>query len=428
MAQAQLSFPLLTKPEMMECLHELGIDVIETDLTQPASGKVELIYSKLIEILLDQGPEERAQPVFYASDQLEYNELHEQSIPRVSFVHSCQRLLNTCGVHDFNMDDLTKPEKQRLRRNLSAVINFAKFRQEKEEGYMQLTQETDGLEEKLKTVQAENERLQTEVHEATRKRQQEAPEEERLNAENKKREEVVRKLWNEQTALQEECHALKSRCKEITDEHREAEFKLLEAKEAEAELSAQIVDDPKKLRAELAALGEAKKSETLALEQLKSKLFNMKNQSDAVDASVKQLEEVLLLQAEVEAQQLRLKEARDSIAQLEDRHSREKGEGIELDGELCRAKQRNERKGEQLQRQKEQHGERQVLAEKELTNLNHQWEDFCLKSKQKNEQLEDAANAVRELGDQLLRAQLVHEQETARVVQQQQQLAAQARC
>ena len=34
---------------------------------------------------------------------------------------------------------------ERLRRNLSAIINFAKFREDRQPGYVEFTQETDGL-------------------------------------------------------------------------------------------------------------------------------------------------------------------------------------------------------------------------------------------------------------------------------------------
>lgn len=43
-----------------------------------------------------------------------------------------------CGVHDFSMKDLLAPEPKRVRRHLSAVINFAKFREERLVMYAEL--------------------------------------------------------------------------------------------------------------------------------------------------------------------------------------------------------------------------------------------------------------------------------------------------
>ena len=39
-------------------------------------------------------------------------------------------LVTQVGVHDFSIRDLIKPESQRVKKILSAIINFAKFREE----------------------------------------------------------------------------------------------------------------------------------------------------------------------------------------------------------------------------------------------------------------------------------------------------------
>jgi hypothetical protein len=37
-------------------------------------------------------------------------------------------LARICGVEDFNMNDVTRPEGQRFKHVLSGIMNFAKFR------------------------------------------------------------------------------------------------------------------------------------------------------------------------------------------------------------------------------------------------------------------------------------------------------------
>ncbi len=59
----------------------------------------------------------------------------------MNFYRSCARLLAVSGVNDFSMFDLMKPDAKRLRRNLSAIINFAKFREERLEAVNKLTVE-----------------------------------------------------------------------------------------------------------------------------------------------------------------------------------------------------------------------------------------------------------------------------------------------
>lgn len=108
------------------------------------------------------------------------------------------------------MDDVNRPDPKRLRRNLSAVINFAKFREERWEGYTEFTQETDALAQQKAQLEEENERLLTEVTDVKQQRQREAAEAEALGADNTQREVVVHELFNRQTAVQNECHTIKA--------------------------------------------------------------------------------------------------------------------------------------------------------------------------------------------------------------------------
>lgn len=101
--------------------------------------------------------EELNQPVFAAIDAFEYPELHDESIATRNFLRHLGKLMANTGVKDFTMkvgartllghlastegqprnmgllppsaQDIYKPEPLRLRRHLSAIINFAKFRQ-----------------------------------------------------------------------------------------------------------------------------------------------------------------------------------------------------------------------------------------------------------------------------------------------------------
>jgi hypothetical protein len=44
-----------------------------------------------------------------------------------------------CGVHDFSIKDLLTPDPKRVKRHLSAIVNFAKFREERLVIYAELS-------------------------------------------------------------------------------------------------------------------------------------------------------------------------------------------------------------------------------------------------------------------------------------------------
>jgi Nuf2 family len=57
------------------------------------------------------------------------------------------------------VQDLTRPEEHRLRRQLSALVNFARFRETKLEVYLTWQQETDALLEQQAALSEANAKL-----------------------------------------------------------------------------------------------------------------------------------------------------------------------------------------------------------------------------------------------------------------------------
>jgi len=80
------AFPLLKNAEIIQCLNELKIQSTDDDLTNPTGTKVQHIYASFTELLLHSKPEDRAQPDFEGLQQLEFPELHEQSVPMAGFI------------------------------------------------------------------------------------------------------------------------------------------------------------------------------------------------------------------------------------------------------------------------------------------------------------------------------------------------------
>lgn len=159
------SFPMLKKAHLVANLHELGLDLAVEDLSNPKPETVRHVYETMIEHCMSVTPEELSTPKFAATEALQHAELHEDSVPVVEFIRHlyvvsnvrklfslltillCRRtkLLDTCGVSEPCLPDLSKPDGKRFCRNLSAIINFAKFREERVAIYTDLSEETDVL-------------------------------------------------------------------------------------------------------------------------------------------------------------------------------------------------------------------------------------------------------------------------------------------
>jgi kinetochore protein Nuf2 len=107
--------------------------------------------------------EEIYQPVFAAHEKLSYCQLHEDSIPELAFWRHISGLMEVCGISDFTREDLTRPTTVRLKKQLSAIINFAKFREEQYQMYDEITTARDAQLARLSTIDGENAALQDQL-------------------------------------------------------------------------------------------------------------------------------------------------------------------------------------------------------------------------------------------------------------------------
>jgi len=424
---SQYSYPLLHSEEILTVLRELTIDATTDDLLNPTPQKVHVVFSQLVELLLNQKQEDTAQPQFKGIDMLEYPELHEESVPAMGFITACQKLMNTVGVKDFTMIDLIKPESKRLRRHISAVINFAKFREERLVHGVELTQEVDTLAAKKQQAEDENERLVNELRAATAVRDQEAPEEQRLKEENESLATTVQEAFNQQTAVHEDSLRLKQQLEQVKDRLAEAKYQVLNAKEELEQLRAQIVPDPKKLKQELQALQEAVAHEKENVRQVETSGCEAARQLEASERAEREMDAALHGQAECEAEQRKLLEVQGAIKESDERAKRDDAsitEHLYETKEITVRRQRKERLLEQLQQQRAKKLEE---ANQRIGDAQQQLGDLDAARSQQSKQLEEHESEYRELNDTLYRARMEHDADSVRVQQQQQQLAAQVR-
>mmetsp|Transcript_13811 Transcript_13811/g.29931 ORF Transcript_13811/g.29931 Transcript_13811/m.29931 type:complete len:449 (-) Transcript_13811:659-2005(-) len=424
---ASYSFPLLHMKDILLDLHELHIRATEEDLLKPSMNRVHSIFASLVELLLNKKVEEMATPAFSGMNELEYpQELHEESVPMAGFLCACQDLMTKCGIKDFAMYDVMKPEPKRLRRNLSAVINFAKFREERFNHYITFSEETDTLISKKQGLEEENERLLTDLQTAKAQRAKEAPEEQRLKTENAEREAVVLDLFHKQTEKQKASQALKAKLLEVQTQVDEAKAAITDAQQEAEELHTQIVPDPRRLVQEMQALREAVQTEKDTVKHLEAKCWEYTKQSEVLDRTEHELTDMLTLQAEAETEYEKLKEVvrrRLEIAEQLARQDDARSDLFKIKSTCQRLQQTRER----MERQQEQQARRLGEAQQALSESRAQLGDLRSKCEAHSHEQDQNEVGIRELQYKLVVARSEDEQAAARMLQLQQRLSLQVR-
>lgn len=64
-------------------------------------------------------------------------------------------MMNAAIVPDFNLQDLTRPNPKRFKRQMSALVNFHRFREDRVREFDSLTAEAEELDQRRATLVAE---------------------------------------------------------------------------------------------------------------------------------------------------------------------------------------------------------------------------------------------------------------------------------
>ncbi|KAJ8600428.1 hypothetical protein CTAYLR_001402 [Chrysophaeum taylorii] len=146
------SFPMLKTGEILQCLRELEISISEEELVECEKHRegIRGATERLVELCMGVG---RCRGTSVAEG-LEYPEIYEDALVEVGVFRNAASMMRACGVSDYGLRDWLWPNARRTRRNLSAIINFAKFREEELAAYAGLCEARD---EKLAATAAAKE-------------------------------------------------------------------------------------------------------------------------------------------------------------------------------------------------------------------------------------------------------------------------------
>ena len=226
---------------------------MEDEIIHPDKNKDQIrrVYEYMTELCTGITRDEMSQPAFSGLKQLTYPELHEESIPQINFLRACQKMMEVCGIYDFTMKDLMAPTAKRLRRHLSGILNFAKFREER----FALLGELNGHRESVLTAYNASKKRKEELTKKLSHLQEQTRDEAAIiasievncrNIEN-----VISELNHKQAEMREEIADLKVDNGKLKDTLSARNVYLEELVHNKKKLQHQIVSSPKRFRKQI---------------------------------------------------------------------------------------------------------------------------------------------------------------------------------
>ena len=236
---------------------ELQIDFQEADLERPSPQRMQWVYEAFAEIFLGYTSETFEASISACEGEMDHFKLFQDSIGLIAYYQQLARLMIEVGIDDFEIRDLIRPDPEKVRRILSAVINLAKFREERQpvfEGYLQKSEDVAAkhrdLQRQVKDLKAKLENLR--VRRAEEEPQIRSAQEENSNITNE-----LRDLKRQQTEMRNEVDALKRDRNELTEKLTSNQYVIINTKQEAQRIQSRIVQSPNKLKRSLTEMGSS---------------------------------------------------------------------------------------------------------------------------------------------------------------------------
>ncbi|CCD26059.2 kinetochore-associated Ndc80 complex subunit NUF2 NDAI_0G02820 [Naumovozyma dairenensis CBS 421] len=126
-------FPILDITELVICLQSCDFSIATEDqISRPTAEFVMTIYKQIIENFMGISVDSALRTDGVLPKDAPNEDFNNDGLlPTLIMTKICYKFFQNVGVADFTLLDLTKPDHQRTVRLLSAVINYARFREER---------------------------------------------------------------------------------------------------------------------------------------------------------------------------------------------------------------------------------------------------------------------------------------------------------
>lgn len=316
-----MTFPTLRIPEIVSCSDELRVPLTQDDIKNPQPNVIRKVFELYLEMFLNLNISNLQQAPMEGLMMIEHPQLHEESVPALVANTAMGYMMSACGVTDFSIQDIISPESKRIRKLLSALINFAKFRE------MQMSSVDQLLEEREQLLQdhAELERVNAErtgtIDQIKAAREADAPKIAELEAHCEALSNQIAELNSKQAGIQAELRTMKDEITNTSDETAKIIFEIQTKQQANSELSSKIVQSPERIKKEIVEMNSSVEDERVNLvgaerrvRELTVRVEGMTLLESDVEKGIKGLTEVASEIERLKKANLEIDESKDAAA------------------------------------------------------------------------------------------------------------------
>jgi kinetochore protein Nuf2 len=380
--QAQAA-PRQPQPEVVETLFpKMRIDEIREDmelferpmtreeLRKPTPEGVRSVFMFFITKLYGTTEDDLCQPAFGCFDSLVNPELHDNSVQQLHFLRACQQLFKHAQYNDnFGLRDLFDPVPSRFMCQMSALMNFVKFREKRVRELLEMTAAGHAMRVRLEELEELNTEVDAEIEAIERQREAEAPQVAEKQAQVDELTVELSQLHQQHVALTEETKQAKNTLQSTVDKIADLKFRVMAFDQESEQLQSLVVSSPDRVQAEIKEMEARVADDKKRLADLQAKrritveriVLLAKSKRD-VEAACKAVEETAVEMQRAAQMEARVKEQTTKIREFENEKEAISGLCSHLERQIASLVGRRER----VRQQREDLGEMDRETEQRL--------------------------------------------------------------
>ncbi|TIC20046.1 hypothetical protein E3Q13_00797 [Wallemia mellicola] len=406
--------PAFKVAELVQCLSDpqyFNLRITADDINRPTPQVVQMIYAACLDFFMGLRPEALEGPKNLLLERMEYPELFSDAVPLMMFHQHVTNLTKIAQVDFFSLQDLTRPDPARTRKILSALVNFAKFKHERQSTVDAVAAKSDKLKERRDKLRADNERLRTETNKLRDQRAQDEPQAKQARLEIEQSLSELSKLKQHQTVLATEIDKLKNHKAELNKAITHYQSLLHNAQQVGQASSARLVQSPERQKRAISDMGEELAAERQAEQQLEKRTRDLKIRLEYMDNFKTDIQACISILEVIEVEQNKVDTSFRQSAELRDQIDQNQKDHNDLDVKFQQLSKQVDNAKERLERTQRMATEKREAIRAQMAAFRSEHEAISTERSERRKEYEQKLERNSKLEQDIRELELSHEQE-----------------
>ncbi|KAL0213183.1 hypothetical protein RCL1_006809 [Eukaryota sp. TZLM3-RCL] len=273
----------------------------------------------------------------------------------ISLYRNLYELFKNIGYTDFRLTDVLNPDRKRCQFQISSLLNFVKFRENRLESYNELQQGLATIEQDLEVVKAQEYELNKQLFEKNALEASEEPLLKEVLLQIEGLGDSLRQAHLQSEVLSKEVTELKQNCAKIEAESEGKRLELIQIQQEIEVLSGKVTDSPTTLRDQINEIERKISDVELGINNDKSKLIDFNKRKEGLTSIMEIIPKIINILEHLKQCRTKKNQLTDSVSKLT-KNSVENESNLEnLDVKIRHFEKKNKILTDQLERAQSSH-------------------------------------------------------------------------